>query len=1123
MTHARRRSRILHLRGRVNPALRSLLVARFVELPAGRALDLSTGRHVVIIRRRLDPVARAVWPTVLDRLASLWHPGIAPCVDFGFTPAGEWFEAYDVDSGERDQAATATHFLAAHAVDCSLVRPDAGRKAAPLIPAFPDAAERTRATARRSRGLGMRLLPRTLEDLIGRAIAEGRLGGPLVWGIDAPPGSGWRTTWRRLARVARLSGYVPIDHTLLDLPGPPQRGSWLGALAGTSLVIAVEQVSWQPARRRQLAQLLVRLGSLPSLSVIVLDVLRGGRPEAARYRLGALEAAALASALWVPPGCSPHWLRARRVAEATGGLPGPFLDAVARRLGLRASSTTVHERPDGPRASAEPAREASAALRRAAALVGRGRAAAADRFLAKTMGEMGRRATFDGTGMLMAARAELLASRGDVDGSRSLWEQATGANADVTGLAEAACRIAAQWIRCGALDQAESMLTAAAAARHVAGEARSATHAVLLMYVRCWQTRWREALNVECCDEARAGLVWPALEVGDIDSAAEHLRVARTVRQSLDARWVETARLRLDIALGAQDRLWDAASIAPASARDLPDDDLRLLPIEGLTRLGVPLSPSMRRLLRGYLRPRSPRLGRARARLALAVDSSRDGRSALLVDDVARAVRATRACALSSGASRISCWRREPPEAAPMLNELMAVLRACQAHDDPRVAMAHAVRLVGERLQADGAAATGRGGSSDITLASVGGFDLAAVSRRAMEVGGPVAETLDGASDVAVPVRLGEQVAGAVAVRWAMPSGGPSAQAIAWLEAVATAVAPTVRLAVELAPPAAKPCTDSALVGVSEAIARVRTAVETAARAPFRVLIEGESGSGKELVAREIHRLGPRRSRAFCAINCAALTDDLCEAELFGHARGAYTGAISERAGLFEEADGGTLFLDEVGELSPRAQAKLLRALQEGEIRRLGETRPRRVDVRLIAATNRPLADAVEAGIFRADLRYRLDVIHITVPPLRQRADDVPLLAEQFWKRAVEGVGSRAQLSVEAVAALARYDWPGNVRELQNVLSAVAAEAPARGVVRAAALPAGIGTREPPAAVTLEQARRMSDERAVRDALAQAGGHRGRAASALGLTRQGLAKLVDRLQLDAARSVTRPS
>jgi two-component system response regulator HydG len=310
---------------------------------------------------------------------------------------------------------------------------------------------------------------------------------------------------------------------------------------------------------------------------------------------------------------------------------------------------------------------------------------------------------------------------------------------------------------------------------------------------------------------------------------------------------------------------------------------------------------------------------------------------------------------------------------------------------------------------------------------------------------------------------------------------------------------------------------------VSEAIARVRTAVETAARAPFRVLIEGESGSGKELVAREIHRLGPRRSRAFCAINCAALTDDLCEAELFGHARGAYTGAISERAGLFEEADGGTLFLDEVGELSPRAQAKLLRALQEGEIRRLGETRPRRVDVRLIAATNRPLADAVEAGIFRADLRYRLDVIHITVPPLRQRADDVPLLAEQFWKRAVEGVGSRAQLSVEAVAALARYDWPGNVRELQNVLSAVAAEAPARGVVRAAALPAGIGTREPPAAVTLEQARRMSDERVVRDALAQAGGHRGRAASALGLTRQGLAKLVDRLQLDAARSVTRPS
>ena len=161
-------------------------------------------------------------------------------------------------------------------------------------------------------------------------------------------------------------------------------------------------------------------------------------------------------------------------------------------------------------------------------------------------------------------------------------------------------------------------------------------------------------------------------------------------------------------------------------------------------------------------------------------------------------------------------------------------------------------------------------------------------------------------------------------------------------------------------------------------------------------------------------------------MNCAALTDDLCEAELFGHARGAFTGAVGERAGLFEDADGGTLFLDEVSELSARAQAKLLRAIQEGEIRRLGETRSRRVDVRVVAATNRPLADAVAIGAFRADLRYRLDVVHITLPSLRERPDDVPLLAQHFWERATERVGSHARLASETLAALARYDWPGN-------------------------------------------------------------------------------------------------
>ena len=306
-------------------------------------------------------------------------------------------------------------------------------------------------------------------------------------------------------------------------------------------------------------------------------------------------------------------------------------------------------------------------------------------------------------------------------------------------------------------------------------------------------------------------------------------------------------------------------------------------------------------------------------------------------------------------------------------------------------------------------------------------------------------------------MRLGDAVVGALVV----PLGDARDAARrrshrALLEAAAIAVAPTVRLAVELAGrPVAASRDRRACSVLSQPMADVRAAVEAASRVPFTVLVEGESGSGKELVAREIHRLGSRRLRSFCAVNCAALTDDLCEAELFGHARGAFTGAVGDRAGLFEEADGGTLFLDEVSELSPRAQAKLLRAIQEGEIRRLGETRSRRVDVRLVAATNRPLADAVAAGAFRADLRYRLDVVHITLPSLRERPDDVPLLAQHFWERATERVGSHARLAPETLAALARYDWPGNVRELQNALAALSVYAPRHGVVRVSALPAG--------------------------------------------------------------------
>jgi transcriptional regulator with PAS, ATPase and Fis domain len=295
---------------------------------------------------------------------------------------------------------------------------------------------------------------------------------------------------------------------------------------------------------------------------------------------------------------------------------------------------------------------------------------------------------------------------------------------------------------------------------------------------------------------------------------------------------------------------------------------------------------------------------------------------------------------------------------------------------------------------------------------------------------------------------------------------------------------------------------------------RLRVALQRAARSPFNVLIEGESGSGKELVARAIHRCSPRRDRRFAALNCAALGEELAEAELFGHARGAFTGAIAERAGLFEESSGGTLFLDEASELAPRVQAKLLRVLQEHEVRRLGESHVRPIDTRVVAATNKPLGDEVQAGRFRRDLRFRLDVVRLTIPPLRERLEDLPALVRHIWSQLAAKTGSRAVLSPGALAALGRYDWPGNVRELQNVLASLIVSSPPRGGIPAGHLPAHVARSAVLAETrSLAAARREFELRFVQAALARASGRPARAARELGVSRQGLAKLMARLGL----------
>jgi DNA-binding NtrC family response regulator len=237
------------------------------------------------------------------------------------------------------------------------------------------------------------------------------------------------------------------------------------------------------------------------------------------------------------------------------------------------------------------------------------------------------------------------------------------------------------------------------------------------------------------------------------------------------------------------------------------------------------------------------------------------------------------------------------------------------------------------------------------------------------------------------------------------------------------------------------------LIGESEAIREVLVQIEQIAPVTSTVLIEGESGTGKELVARAIHRLGSRRGKPFIAVNVGALPETLLESELFGHEKGAFTGAAERRLGRFELADTGTIFLDEIGEIPPHTQVKLLRVLEEREVTRLGGTAPIAVDVRVVAATNRPLREHVVEGSFRSDLYYRLNVLRIYLPPLRERPDDIPLLVRRF----VAEFAARHDrpfhgLSAEAMQLLVSYPWPGNVRELRNLIESMVVLAPGREI-----------------------------------------------------------------------------
>jgi DNA-binding NtrC family response regulator len=290
---------------------------------------------------------------------------------------------------------------------------------------------------------------------------------------------------------------------------------------------------------------------------------------------------------------------------------------------------------------------------------------------------------------------------------------------------------------------------------------------------------------------------------------------------------------------------------------------------------------------------------------------------------------------------------------------------------------------------------------------------------------------------------------------------------------------------------------------------RVLDAIERVAPASASVLIRGESGTGKELVARQVHRLSPRANGPFLPINCAALSESLLLEDLFGHAKGAFTGADRDRAGIFETARGGTVFLDEIGDLPLAAQGKLLRVLQEKEVRRLGESAPRSVDVRVVAATHRDLAAMVRDKSFREDLYYRLRVAVVELPPLRERGADVVLLAEHFLARTSRGKRP-CRLSRPARERLLAHRWPGNVRELENVLEVAAAFAEGGTIEREHLQLPETG---PAPAGSYHQQVETFRRRLVEEALRAAGGNRAEAARRLGLTRQALSYLTRQLRI----------
>ena len=1063
-----------------------LVADRFAVHEDGRAFDLATGARVTLITSSAGAVSEQLqWIECCASRRRTRHCAGPSLVDYGLLGEASRFEAWTNDAALPAMRSSYPHTI-------TIVEP-------PAVAALADMFE---------------------------TVGGGRPHVAALWG---PAGSGKQVVATELARIARMKGFVPVAARLI---ASRQAGLWRGR---SLFVIAdsADEGTWPAflsvAMTDPRPHVLLLVGETECRSIDSVAV--------RRLPVDALVAA-------VQPSVTGTRLErtVRRAAERAHGLPGRFARLMwpgwrtRRQSSERArlsNLSRVAEQPavygieDEEEDLFEPAPPPCewplpgelAALRRkmehATADLARGRQAAGIRRLRQVVGSLARRGAWSDAASGALALASSLLRRGKTQDAQEIVGE--GRDYAIRGgqdtlLLDLAIVGGQAWIDLGRLDEAESVLgTALATARSVQDPERIAAASLGLARALYWRGEYANAgAALDAAPESpalrtRRVLLGARIAIGQRDVAR-----AMSLLSTIDAvcaasAWV-TALAHLAVGdLNAAERdlteaLTRARGVDPQRAARA-----RLLRAEverARGRPGVALA-QLQRLRRVVVA--SPPIVRARWDLAHALAAA----GAKAEDALAKQVRSTGLGALALYAVRP---RQGSGEACldPFAEELVAILRLCQSATDEVGPLRVVCARLRQHLHAASVAFVTVHGERVQPMVSDGARIETDIGERAAAAGITIApHRLDDRIEAAAPIEYGDSIIAVLCARWAFGSTCETSHASPVLTMSAAAAAPM--LAAVLARQALAAAGPGELLGVTGCVAELRQQVARAAAAPFAVLIDGESGSGKELVARAIHRGSPRRSRPFCTLNCAALPDDLVEAELFGHARGAFTGAIADRAGVFEEAHGGTLFLDEIGELSLRAQAKLLRVIQEGELRRVGENVSRRVDVRIVAATNRTLRQEVDAGRFRLDLLYRLDVIHVTVPPLRERREDIAVLVEPFWRDATSRVGSRATLGAATVAALARYDWPGNVRELQNVLAALTVRVAKRGVVPPSALPPPFAAGGQTEAWTLGEARRTFEHRFVRAALARTGGHRGRAAAELGVTRQGLTKLMNRL------------